>query len=159
MIKSDNENKWTRKGNEHEKPTRKQRLKHISNREWLRPQPEKEKINKHDSRIEIEKIKNTTHMARAASAILQHQPDPSTRLDFDPSALSLPPLLPYYPLHPSVHSTAASLPPAPYRAPPSVPPLHRHYPHFVTSSLPPCTPCQPRPRQQAGGWRARSAIH
>lgn len=27
------------------------------------------------------------------------------------------------PLHPSVHSTAASLPPAPYRAPPSVPPL------------------------------------
>ena len=47
-----------------------------------------------------------------------NQPDPSTRLDFDPSALPLPPLLPYYPLHPSVHSTAASLPPAPYRAPP-----------------------------------------
>lgn len=61
-------------------------------------------------------------MARAASAV-PHQPDPSTRLDFDPSALPLPPLLPYYPLHPSVHSTAASLPPAPYRAPPSVPPL------------------------------------
>ena len=35
---------------------------------------EKEKINKHDSRIEIEKIKNTTHMARAASAV-PHQPD------------------------------------------------------------------------------------
>ena len=52
-----------------------------------------------------------------------NQPDPSTRLDFDASALPLPPLLPYYPLHPSVHSTAASLPPAPYRAPPSVPPL------------------------------------
>lgn len=79
-----------------------------------------------------------------------------------PSALPLPPLLPYHPLHPSVHSTAASLPPAPYRAPPSVPPLHQHsmtLPHLVTSSLPLCTPCQPRPRQQAGGWRARSAIH
>lgn len=64
-------------------------------------------------------------MARAASAV-PHQPDPSTRLDFDPSALPLPPLLPYYPLHPSVHSTAASLPSAPYRAPPSVPPLYHN---------------------------------
>ena len=73
-------------------------------------------------------------MARAASAV-PHQPD-STNLTYPPtwlrplrlyrldaSALPLPPLLPYYPLHPSVHSTAASLPPAPYRAPPSVPPL------------------------------------
>lgn len=151
--------------NEHEKPTRKQRLKHISNREWLRPQPEKEKINKHDSRIEIEKIKNTTHIARAASAV-PHQPD-STNPTHPPVLTSTPPLclfLLYYLITLCIHLSTArgftpsgTLPGASVRS--AATNTTWHCPHFVTSSLPPCTPCQPRPRQQAWGWRARSAIH
>lgn len=61
--------------NEHEKPTRKQRLKHIRLARMTTTSTRKRKTNEHDSRIEIEKIKNTTHMARAASAVLQHQLD------------------------------------------------------------------------------------